>query len=198
MQLHILQLNANMSDKKAAPQKTRLQNIVMQLRKAANHPYLFDGVEDRTLDPNGDVGSTRVCVSVCVCMCMQLTTRVQYLCIIACMAIHLVFFANVHKPHDYDHYFLSFISRLQHLWKNAGKMAVLDKLLRKLKAQGSRVLIFSQMTRMLDILEDYMLAVDYKCKCRGASEERDCHSVLLAITTLVTQSSSFKPYSHNT
>lgn len=34
---------------------------------------------------------------------------------------------------------------------------VLDKLLPKLKAQGSRVLIFSQMTRLLDILEDYLV-----------------------------------------
>ena len=36
-------------------------------------------------------------------------------------------------------------------------MVILDKLLPKLKVQGSRVLIFSQMTRMLDILEDYCL-----------------------------------------
>jgi len=40
-----------------------------------------------------------------------------------------------------------------HLWENAGKMILLDKLLPKLKAQGSRVLIFSQMTRALDILQ---------------------------------------------
>jgi SWI/SNF-related matrix-associated actin-dependent regulator of chromatin subfamily A member 5 len=33
---------------------------------------------------------------------------------------------------------------------------LLDKLLPKLKEQGSRVLIFSQMTRMLDIMEDYL------------------------------------------
>jgi SNF2 family DNA or RNA helicase len=32
-------------------------------------------------------------------------------------------------------------------------MRALDTLLRKLKAQGSRVLIFSQMTRMLDIIQ---------------------------------------------
>lgn len=32
---------------------------------------------------------------------------------------------------------------------------VLDKLLPKLQSEGSRVLIFSQMTRLLDILEDY-------------------------------------------
>jgi SWI/SNF-related matrix-associated actin-dependent regulator of chromatin subfamily A member 5 len=36
-------------------------------------------------------------------------------------------------------------------------MVVLDKLLRSMKAKGSRVLIFSQMSRVLDILEDYCL-----------------------------------------
>jgi SWI/SNF-related matrix-associated actin-dependent regulator of chromatin subfamily A member 5 len=35
-------------------QSKRLNNIVMQLRKAANHPYLFDGVEDRSLDSFGE------------------------------------------------------------------------------------------------------------------------------------------------
>jgi SWI/SNF-related matrix-associated actin-dependent regulator of chromatin subfamily A member 5 len=39
-------------------------------------------------------------------------------------------------------------------------MVLLDKLLPKLKERESRVLIFSQMTRMLDILEDYM---HYRC-----------------------------------
>uniref|UniRef100_A0A7S4BX57 Uncharacterized protein n=1 Tax=Chrysotila carterae TaxID=13221 RepID=A0A7S4BX57_CHRCT len=37
----------------------------------------------------------------------------------------------------------------------SGKYVLLDKLLPKLKAEGHRVLIFSQMTRVLDILEDY-------------------------------------------
>ena len=32
----------------------RLQNLLMHLRKACGHPYLFDGMEDRTLDPMGD------------------------------------------------------------------------------------------------------------------------------------------------
>jgi len=36
-------------------------------------------------------------------------------------------------------------------------MIILDKLLRFMKAKGSRVLIFSQMSRVLDILEDYCL-----------------------------------------
>jgi SWI/SNF-related matrix-associated actin-dependent regulator of chromatin subfamily A member 5 len=43
-----------------------------------------------------------------------------------------------------------------HLWEASGKMLLLHKLLPKLKAKESRVLIFCQMTRVLDILEDYM------------------------------------------
>ena len=40
-------------------------------------------------------------------------------------------------------------------------MVILDKLLKSMKAQGSRVLIFSQMSRMLDIMEDYCLFRSY-------------------------------------
>ena len=29
-------------------------NMMMQLRKVAGHPYLFDGVEDRSLDLMGE------------------------------------------------------------------------------------------------------------------------------------------------
>lgn len=38
-------------------------------------------------------------------------------------------------------------------------MVLLDKLLPKLKVRGSRVLIFSQMTRMIDILVSQGAAV---------------------------------------
>lgn len=38
---------------------------------------------------------------------------------------------------------------------HAGKIAVLDRLLRKLKARGHRVVMFTQFTIMLDILQDY-------------------------------------------
>lgn len=40
-------------------------------------------------------------------------------------------------------------------------MLILDKLLASMKAKGSRVLIFSQMSRVLDILEDYCLFRQY-------------------------------------
>jgi alpha-tubulin suppressor-like RCC1 family protein/superfamily II DNA or RNA helicase len=75
---------------------TLLKNIVLQLRKVCNHPYLFDKMEPGPPFVDGP-----------------------------------------------------------HLWQNSGKMVVLDKLLTKLKANKSRVLIFSQMTRMLDIISDY-------------------------------------------
>jgi len=98
--------------------KGRLMNIVMQLRKCCNHPYLFEGAEDKSLDPFGD-----------------------------------------------------------HLITNSGKMRVLDKLLLRLKKENSRVLIFSQMTRVLDILEDYcaMRRDDgfYYCRIDGSTDGSD-------------------------
>lgn len=48
---------------------------------------------------------------------------------------------------------------------------LLDKLLPKLQSRNSRVLIFSQMTRLLDILEDYCLYRGFKY-CRIDGERR--------------------------
>jgi len=95
--------------------KTRLLNIVMQLRKCCNHPYLFEGAEPG-------------------------------------------------PPYTTD----------EHLVYNAGKMLVLDKLLKRLQSQGSRVLIFSQMSRLLDILEDYCVFRQYKyCRIDGGTAHED-------------------------
>jgi len=89
--------------------KTVYKNIIMQLRKCCNHPYLFDGVEEDNSEDLAD-----------------------------------------------------------HLIKAASKMRILDKLLTKLKIGGSQVLIFSQMTRMLDILEDYCHFKNYNtCRIDG-------------------------------
>ncbi|XP_019450875.1 PREDICTED: ISWI chromatin-remodeling complex ATPase CHR11-like isoform X1 [Lupinus angustifolius] len=63
-----------------------------------------------------------------------------------------------------------------HLITNAGKMVLMDKLLPKLKERDSRVLIFSQMTRLLDILEDYLMFRGYQyCRIDGntGGEDRD-------------------------
>ncbi|KAL7772143.1 hypothetical protein CFE70_002096 [Pyrenophora teres f. teres 0-1] len=50
---------------------------------------------------------------------------------------------------------------LKALITSSGKMMLLDRLLGKLKADGHRVLIFSQMVHMLDILTDYLKLRNY-------------------------------------
>ncbi|KAM8851002.1 LOW QUALITY PROTEIN: chromodomain-helicase-DNA-binding protein 7 [Spinachia spinachia] len=50
---------------------------------------------------------------------------------------------------------------LQAMVQAAGKLVLIDKLLPKLKAGGHRVLVFSQMVRCLDILEDYLIQKRY-------------------------------------
>jgi chromodomain-helicase-DNA-binding protein 1 len=99
---HILTKNFAVLSK-GGTQNVSLMNVAMELKKAANHPYLFDGAEDTS-------GKT--------------------------------------EP-------------LRGLVMNSGKMVLLDKLLARLKADGHRVLIFSQMVRLLDILSDYMVARGY-------------------------------------
>ncbi|KAH7108257.1 SNF2 family DNA-dependent ATPase [Auriculariales sp. MPI-PUGE-AT-0066] len=95
--------------------KTRLMNVVMQLRKVSCHPYLFDGAEPGPPYTTGE-----------------------------------------------------------HLIENCGKMVILDKLLMAMKAKGSRVLIFSQMSRVLDILEDYCLYREYQyCRIDGGTQHED-------------------------
>ncbi|XP_028973516.2 chromodomain-helicase-DNA-binding protein 3 isoform X2 [Esox lucius] len=48
------------------------------------------------------------------------------------------------------------------LTKASGKLTLLQKMMRKLKDQGHRVLVFSQMTKMLDLLEDFLDFEGYK------------------------------------
>ncbi|ODM96291.1 Chromodomain-helicase-DNA-binding protein 7, partial [Orchesella cincta] len=55
---------------------------------------------------------------------------------------------------DPDLYYKALVS-------SSGKMVLIDKLLPRLKANGHRVLVFSQMVRCLDILEDYLIYRKY-------------------------------------
>ncbi|XP_069094372.1 chromodomain-helicase-DNA-binding protein 8 isoform X2 [Pleurodeles waltl] len=55
-------------------------------------------------------------------------------------------------PHDFH---------LQAMVRSSGKLVLIDKLLPKLKSGGHKVLIFSQMVRCLDILEDYLIQKRY-------------------------------------
>merc|ERR1712241_710843 len=62
----------------------------------------------------------------------------------------------------------------EHIIQNSGKMRVLDKFLPKLQEQGSRVLIFTQMTRILDILEDYCWFRNHNyCRIDGQTPHED-------------------------
>ena len=89
--------------------KQSLLNIMMELKKASNHPYMFPSAEDRIVN-----GSER--------------------------------------PED----------RLKGLITSSGKMMLLDQLLTKLRKDNHRVLIFSQMVKMLDILGDYLSQRNYR------------------------------------
>uniref|UniRef100_A0A8C6PVN7 Chromodomain helicase DNA binding protein 9 n=1 Tax=Nothobranchius furzeri TaxID=105023 RepID=A0A8C6PVN7_NOTFU len=63
-------------------------------------------------------------------------------------------FREVHSPAAVDFH-------LQAMVQSAGKLVLIDKLLPKMKAGGHKVLIFSQMVRCLDILEDYLIQKRY-------------------------------------
>lgn len=52
-------------------------------------------------------------------------------------------------------------NNLKGMVQASGKLVLIDKLLPKLRAGGHRVLIFSQMVRCLDILEDYIVQMRY-------------------------------------
>lgn len=60
----------------------------------------------------------------------------------------------------------------EHLIETSGKLIILDQLLKKLYSEGShKVLIFSQMTMVLDILEDYCNYRTYKyCRIDGSTD----------------------------
>ncbi|KAI9805124.1 MAG: hypothetical protein M1825_000958 [Sarcosagium campestre] len=76
-----------------------LSNMLMQLRKLCNHPYVFQEVEDQ-INPSRSIDDS--------------------------------------------------------IWRTAGKFELLDRVLPKFKASGHRVLMFFQMTNIMNIMEDYM------------------------------------------
>ena len=64
--------------------------------------------------------------------------------------------------------------QLKGIIANSGKMILLDKLLARLRTDGHRVLIFSQMVRLLDILSDYLSLRGYPCqRLDGSTKSED-------------------------
>uniref|UniRef100_A0A3Q2GAG1 Chromodomain helicase DNA binding protein 4a n=1 Tax=Cyprinodon variegatus TaxID=28743 RepID=A0A3Q2GAG1_CYPVA len=104
----ILTKNFEALNTKGGGNQVSLLNVVMDLKKCCNHPYLFPGAAmEAPKLPNGMYDGSA-------------------------------------------------------LTKSSGKLMLLQKMMRKLKEGGHRVLIFSQMTKMLDLLEDFLENEGYK------------------------------------
>uniref|UniRef100_A0A8D3E3H0 Chromodomain helicase DNA binding protein 3 n=1 Tax=Scophthalmus maximus TaxID=52904 RepID=A0A8D3E3H0_SCOMX len=104
----ILTKNFEALNSKGGGNQVSLLNIMMDLKKCCNHPYLFPVASmEAQKTPSGAYEGTA-------------------------------------------------------LTKASGKLTLMQKMLRKLKEQGHRVLVFSQMTKMLDLLEDFLDYEGYK------------------------------------
>ncbi|KAH3666184.1 hypothetical protein OGAPHI_004373 [Ogataea philodendri] len=59
------------------------------------------------------------------------------------------------------------------IWRSSGKFELLDRVLPKFKASGHKVLIFFQMTQVMDIMEDYLRFRDMKYMRLDGSTKAD-------------------------
>jgi SNF2 family DNA or RNA helicase len=116
-------LTKNFSElNKGGVKQTSLLNIVVELKKTCNHPFLFENARDRA-------GSNK--------------------------------------------------SPLQQIIEGSGKMILLDKLLTRLKETGHRVLIFSQMVKMLNVLGEYLALRGFQFqRLDGSTSSRQRHQVV--------------------
>ncbi|CAK1366197.1 Transcription regulatory protein SNF2 [Cercospora beticola] len=101
-----------------------LSNMLMQLRKLCNHPFVFEEVEDQ-MNPN------------------KLTNDL--------------------------------------IWRTAGKFELLDRILPKFQATGHRVLLFFQMTQIMNIMEDFLRFRGIKYLRLDGSTKADDRSELLRL-----------------
>jgi len=99
-----------------------LSNMLMQLRKLCNHPFVFEEVETQ-MSPGSSVNDL--------------------------------------------------------IWRTAGKFELLDRVLPKFQATGHRVLMFFQMTAIMDIMEDYMRYKGIQFMRLDGSTKADDRSELL-------------------
>ncbi|XP_068658521.1 protein CHROMATIN REMODELING 5-like isoform X2 [Aristolochia californica] len=100
----ILERNFHNLNKGVRGNQVSLLNIVVELKKCCNHPFLFESAD------HGYGGDTNITDS----------------------------------------------SKVERIVLSSGKLVILDKLLIRLRESNHRVLIFSQMVRMLDILAEYL------------------------------------------
>ncbi|PSK56505.1 hypothetical protein B9Z65_6129 [Elsinoe australis] len=101
-----------------------LSNMLMQLRKLCNHPFVFEEVEDQINPGRGTNDS---------------------------------------------------------LWRTAGKFELLDRVLPKFQATGHRVLMFFQMTQIMNIMEDFLRLRGIQYLRLDGSTKADDRSELLRL-----------------
>ena len=101
-----------------------LSNMLMQLRKLCNHPFVFEPVEDQ-MNPS-------------------------------------------RQSNDL-------------LWRTSGKFELLDRILPKFRATGHRVLMFFQMTQIMNIMEDFLRLRGLKYLRLDGSTKADDRSDLLKL-----------------
>jgi superfamily II DNA or RNA helicase len=129
----------------------KLMNIQMELRKCCNHPFLINGVEDTVLDNL----QTELLDHEAILVDGQ--SRAE---------------ANSLVKKEYLRRRMN-----ESLIPMSGKMVLLDKLLPKLRREGHKVLIFSQMVRMIDLIEEFAEIRSYPCerldgKVRGNDRQK--------------------------
>ncbi|ESL11362.1 transcription activator [Trypanosoma rangeli SC58] len=126
--MHVLAKDAEALNKASGGSMSSLTNILMNLRKVINHPYMMNGGEEG-------------------------------------------------PPFITD----------ERIVKYSGKMLILDKLLHRLQREREakhRVLIFSQFTTMLDILEDYSTMRGFKvCRIDGNTSGYDRDAQMAAFNS---------------
>lgn len=101
-----------------------LSNMLMQLRKLCNHPFVFEPVEDQ-MNPGRGTNDL--------------------------------------------------------IWRTAGKFELLDRILPKFRATGHRVLMFFQMTQIMNIMEDFLRLRGMKYLRLDGSTKSDDRSDLLKL-----------------
>ena len=115
----------NVSDGKGGKTGMRgLSNMLMQLRKLCNHPFVFEAVEEQ-MNPDKTTNDL--------------------------------------------------------LWRTAGKFELLDRILPKFKASGHRVLMFFQMTQIMNIMEDFLRLRGLQYLRLDGSTKSDDRSELLRL-----------------
>lgn len=147
----IRERNANNQDGDEPTETTESGiGMLMQLRKLANHPLL---VRDHYTDKQLKV----IARSLKAYESSHKNAVEEYII----QDLKLMSDFDIHKT--CEHYrCIENLTLPDHLVCESGKFRILDDMLPKMKADGERVLIFSQFTMMLDILQKYLKLRGFK------------------------------------